>query len=181
MVLKERTALKKFHVTALIFFLLLLAVLLVFRAYLRRENERKAIPTLEGREMIIPFTADQISAFSLFMGDEERFSYRREDGRWIQVSDPDAQIDQTEVGKLAASLTGVPVTGVIENVTDLSQYGLLDPAMRLTVTASSGDTVVLEIGDVNDMTQDVYCLKPGHGENAGYTVYAVSAALTAVA
>lgn len=77
-------------------------------------------------------------------------------------------LDQNMVSRLAASVTGIGVTSVI-NGEDPAAYGLEEPSSVLIITDTDGMTTEIRIGMQNEMTQDVYCVLNGDRE----TVYAV--------
>ena len=142
--------------------------LLCLCLFLMRKRNRQESQAL--KEMIIPFTVDQMKMISVKSGSSYA-AFEKDAGIWKCISDPELHPDQTKVGVLAASVTGVSVTRALDSPGDLSDYGLDDPEKTLTVRKIGEDEeVVLKIGDINDTTMDVYCLKDG-------TVYAVSTAL----
>ena len=80
-------------------------------------------------------------------------------------------------GKCTVLLTFTNVNGiapleasqVIENVTDLAQYGLTEPQKTITVETAA-KSYILYVGDKNDLTSSYYVCFPSTS-----TVYVVSA------
>ncbi len=150
-----------------------LALLCLCLFLLRRRNRAESEQASE-RDMIIPWTVDQMKRISVGTEGKE-LVFEKEAGLWKCLSDPDLHPDQTKVGVLASSVTGVPVSQVLEDVDDLAPYGLEAPEKTLAVRKiGDGEEIVLRIGGINDTTMDVYCMEEGSED----TVYAVSTALT---
>ena len=122
------------------------------------------------KEMLIGFTADKIAGISWTDADGDSFSFIREDGKWICETDPSAVLDQTEMNTLCAGMTGIAVFQMMEDVKDLTQYGLNPPSVTVTVTDLSGNAVTVELGDTNDSAGVLYAVRDG---DEG-TVYAVT-------
>lgn len=154
--------------------LIILALLSAVLMVLRRKNAD--LKTGAGKELILGMTADQIREIRIHDGNGGILDLAREDGTWTDVLDPDIRIDQVKAGTLAASLTGIPVTARIQDVRDYGQYGLDRRDRSLYVRTVSGEETTLFIGDTNEMTLDVYCLKAENG-NEPEDVFAVSTAV----
>ncbi len=148
-----------------------LLALLLWLAAVRRSGSQDSAPR---KDLIIPYAANEIKSIRIDGGPDGSLEFERNTGLWSCVSHPEIRVDQTKAGTLAASVTGVSVEHVIDDPEDLEEYGLEKPAMTLEVRKSGGGSVSVSVGDTNETTLDVYCLKDGDRS----TVYAVSTALT---
>ena len=122
------------------------------------------------KELLIDLTADKIAGISWIDDDGETLSFIREDGKWICKTDPSAVLDQTEMNTLCAGMTGIAVFQTMEDVKDLTQYGLNPPAVTITVKDLSGNEITVALGDTNDSAGVLYAVRDG---DEG-TVYAVT-------
>lgn len=169
---KEVTGLKrrKAVLAASFAVLVLLIAILVF---LRRENAERAAG--RDRELLTEFTADRIAEIELEYPGGEIFRLKRTDGIWECPDEPSKTVDQMKASTLAASITGVSVTRVIDGAEDAEQYGLTENVRKIRIKSEDGQEVTEAVGASNDLTMDVYCMKlPDTG-----TVYAVSPAVLA--
>lgn len=113
------------------------------------------------RELLIDLTADKIAGISWTDENGETLSFQREDGNWICKSDPSVELDQTEMNTLCAGMTGIAVFRTMEDVEDLSQYGLDIPAVTITVTDISGNEITVALGNNNDSAGVIYAVREG--------------------
>ena len=164
---------KRKAVTLLIGVMVLAALSGVLFA-VRRMAARQEAKETEGRALVIEETADQIMAIRCTPSGGREVAFERREGLWVSTSDPEIKPDQTKVGILASSVTGVAVTQTIADAENLAQYGLETPRAVVVVATADGKVTELAIGDTNEATMDVYCYKNGDTS----TVYAVSAGIT---
>lgn len=93
-------------------------------------------------------------------------------GRWIDADDPDCPIDAGTAEALARAAASTAASMAVENVTDLSQYGL--ETAQLTVIAAASDAfTTYEVGNMS-VTGEYYTRV--NGEN---TVYLENGSLAA--
>ncbi|NLL76986.1 MAG: DUF4340 domain-containing protein [Clostridiales bacterium] len=95
------------------------------------------------------------------------FSFTKEGDTWYEDSDKAIDID---VGMLEKTITAAVVLtseDAVENVEDMSQYGLDNPEISVTYTTEKGSTT-LKIGDYNSSISKYYvCVD---GQNTVYTI-----------
>ena len=113
------------------------------------------------KEMLIDLTADKVAGIGWTDADGENLTFQREDGKWICKTDPSVMLDQTEMNTLCAGLTGIAVFQTMEDVKDLTQYGLDPPAVTITVTDLSGNVITAALGNSNDSAGVVYAVRDG--------------------
>ena len=120
----------------------------------------------------ISFTAvdaDDLTALS-WTYDGETYALQKDaDGDWQWPEDTKFPVDQTTISYMEYALSDITATRALENVTDLSQYGLDDPQSVITYTTADGTKVEILTGDHNDIASEYYAQLAG--EN---TVYLVS-------
>ncbi len=114
----------------------------------------------EAKDKVFSVEADKIQELRVTSGGETTV-LRKADGAWTMVEPVKAEVDQTAVSSLTSNLATLEVNRVIdENVSDLAQYGLAEPSVRVTFTAenSSGE---IAFGEKTATQGDLYAVKPG--------------------
>lgn len=129
--------------------------------------------TAKPRDVIVPFTADEIKSISYTPYGGDEVSFYRDQGIWRFTGDDETRADQTKVSVLAASVTGIGISRIFSTDDPLSDFGLDEPAYTVNVTSMKGGSVSLKTGDINSVTGDVYCMIDGDDD-----ICAVSSGLT---
>lgn len=150
---------------------MLVVFLILFGGYtlLAHKNAEKKAAEKEA-EASIPVstvTADSISQISWNYNGESISLIRSED-TWTYADDPAFPLDQTFPKTMLSAVTGLLSSRTLDEITDLSEYGLDDPTLRVTITTSDGSKKEYLLGNQNEMTEEYY-LKQGDAD----TVYMV--------
>lgn len=127
----------------------------------------------EEKETLIGLTANRIQTISWTPEGGDTLSFSRIDGRWSYDGDRNFKVDQNAMNTLCSGVTGVTVYQTLENVTDLSQYGLDVPEYMLQVTDTEGNVTEVAIGDTNDAVNSLYAYKDGDSTR----IYSVMASI----
>lgn len=151
------------------FLILVICLVILLGGYiaLQKYNENQANQvTEEAAEPIIQVLSDEITEFS-YVYEGETNSFIKEEETWKNKEDSSLNIDQTIIGNMVSQIGHITAETAIENVEDLSLYGLDEP--ERTITFATADlSAQIQIGDYNSM-QDVYYLRI----DGSTTVYAV--------
>jgi len=144
----------------LIVMLLVLALLAVGYVLLQRYNASKekenATDTTEqlfdqfGNET----DSSQVTELSYYV-DGELCSFIKEGDVWKAKEDKELTIKQSPVNTMVSSVVGTYIVSRLEDVTDLSQYGLKEPVNTITLKVA-GTEHVIKVGDSNEMTSCLY-------------------------
>lgn len=156
-------------------FILLLLLLLLIGGYFglqayhdwceRKETEK------ERQESIFVTDYESEEILSLSYDYEVRvYLFERNGEEWIYPQDPGINIDEDSLEDMAECIAKVAAEEKIENVTDLSQYGLDNPSRTVAFTAPDGEHV-LYLGDYNSVISRYYMYT--EGDNT--VVYTVNA------
>lgn len=134
----------------------------------QEESEEDAAAT-----EVFAASTDDISAVKFIIDKKEVTFKKDEEDLWIKEGETEFPVNQTTLNEAVSSISSVESDRVIDvdEVDDLSEYGLDNPANTVTVTAGD-DTTTLRIGDLNDTTNQYYVNKDDDRE----TVYLVDAA-----
>ena len=91
---------------------------------------------------------------------------KQEDGTWMYEGDKTLDMDETAVENLISKVSALTSEDKIEQVKDVSEYGLDEPVVTILVSDGTNSYTML-VGDYNDVTYTYYmCL-----ENDMETVY----------
>lgn len=144
----------------LIVMLLVLALLAVGYVLLQRYNASKekenATDTTEqlfdqfGNET----DSSQVTELSYYV-DGELCSFIKEGDVWKAKEDKELTIKQSPINTMVSSVVGTYIVSRLEDVTDLSQYGLEEPVNTITLKVA-GTEHVIKVGDSNEMTSYLY-------------------------
>lgn len=152
------------------FLILVICLVVLLGGYvcLMKYNEKQAdVPQEAVAEPIIQVLSEEITEFS-YDYEGETYSFVLEEDTWKNKEDTSLNIDQTIVGNMVSQISQITADTAIENVEDLSLYGL-DTPERIIAFVTSDTSAQIQIGDYNTM-QDLYYLRVDEGT----TVYAVA-------
>lgn len=148
--------------------LLVVALLLLLgikgAEYLTEKENEDALNT----EMVIvlDLEAEHLTELS-YSYEGEEYSFLKKDDTWYAAEDESLAITQYMITAMETKIAPLTATEQIDNVEDLSQYGLAEPA-RYVKCVADGVTYDIQIGDYNELTGEYYiCF---NGENTVYTV-----------
>src|SRR5579863_58563 len=97
---------------------------------------------------ILTVPEDQFQEIRIKKTGAEPIDLKRDNGKWSIVEPKPYPADQDAAGALVSSLTSVSSDKTIEDhATDLSQYGLTNPSLDVSVVRKDGKTDELQIGD----------------------------------
>ena len=146
--------------------LLLVVVLAGLGGYIYFVDSKRPAdaPGAEGqapREKFFTVQTDKISEIRLTAQGEATLLRKEKDG-WKLVEPVAAEADPPEVIGMATNITGVESVGVVdENPTDLAQFGLDKPAIKVEFKGDGGVAGSFSIGNKNPMQTEMYALKGG--------------------
>lgn len=156
---KQRTQLIALLVVVVLLFLGIKGV-----GYLKERQEAEAQKT--ENILILQLEEERLTELSYsYKGTE--YSFVKQEDDWYATKDASLTLNQYMILAMAEKLTPLTALEQIDGVTDLSQYGLSDPA-RYVKCVADGMTYEILIGDYNDLTGQYYiCLA---GEDTVYTI-----------
>lgn len=147
--------------------LLLLVLIIAIAAFLFVSK----MPDEDETEEAVSYTVTDLEAENVsklvFTNDTGTYTLtKQEDDTWIYEGDKTLDMDETAVENLISKVSALTYEDKIEQVEDVSGYGLDEPA--ITILVSDGiNSYTLLVGDYNDVTYTYYiCL-----ENDVETVY----------
>ena len=151
---------------------MLLALVVLAAAFLGirqyNKNASSATSTTEDtQETVLDVNSDDITSFS-YVYEGEPYAFEKEDDTWYYADDHSLNLNQERIKAMILKVAPLKADQVIENVTDMSQYGLADP--ERTIQYETADrSVIINVGNLNSMTSQYYVAFPSEMK-----VYAVT-------
>ena len=135
----------------------LAAVFLGIRQY--NKNTASATSTTEDtQETVLDVNSDDITSFR-YVYEGETYAFEKEDDTWYYTDDHSLNLNQDRIKAMILKVAPLKADQVIENVTDMSQYGLADP--ERTIQYETADrSVIINVGNLNSMTSQYYIAFP---------------------
>lgn len=109
-------------------------------------------------EIIVDINRDDIIKFS-YEYDGGTYAFEKKDGTWYYVDDPDMNLNQTVIDAMLQKLARLEIVQSIEDVTDMSQYGL-DQDYLTFAYETADKSYILHIGSRNSVTGVYYMAMP---------------------
>ena len=135
----------------------LAAVFLGIRQY--NKNIASATSTTEDtQETVLDVNSDDITSFC-YVYEGETYAFEKKDETWYYTDDHSLNLNQDRIKAMILKVAPLKADQVIENVTDMSQYGLADP--ERTIQYETADrSVIINVGNLNSMTSQYYVAFP---------------------
>lgn len=145
--------------------LLLCGTFLGVKKYNQKQAEK---PEETDQVVVIDVSTEDIVRFS-YDYEGETYAYEKEDDTWYYAPDHSLKLLQYRTGNLMSGLAPLKTGQVIENVTNLEQYGLKEPKQTITYETAT-ESYILYVGSQNSVTGGYYVCMPSQS-----TVYMVEA------
>ena len=142
---------------------MLLALVVLAAAFLGiRQNNKNASSaastTEDTQETVLDVNSDDITSFR-YVYEGETYAFEKKDETWYYTDDHSLNLNQERIKAMILKVAPLKADQVIENVTDMSQYGLADP--ERTIQYETADrSVIINVGNLNSMTSQYYIAFP---------------------
>lgn len=141
--------------------LLALVVLAAVFLGIRQYNKNIASATFtteDTQETVLDVNSNDITSFR-YVYEGETYAFEKEDETWYYADDHSLNLNQDRIKAMILKVAPLKADQVIENVTDMSQYGLADP--ERTIQYETADrSVIINVGNLNSMTSQYYIAFP---------------------
>ena len=135
----------------------LAAAFLGIRQYNKNASSATSI-TEDTQETVLDVNSDDITSFR-YVYEGETYAFEKEDDTWYYADDHSLNLNQDRIKAMILKVAPLKADQVIENVTDMSQYGLADP--ERTIQYETADrSVIINVGNLNSMTSQYYIAFP---------------------
>ena len=157
---------------AVLLVVLLLALVLVKVVTSQNEKTKQENSEKEEAKTIVLSLAEKDMAAITFTGDDGEIRMEQKDSVWVNAED-DYPLQGSRRKLLTDDLAALRAERTLENITELSEYGLDQPSQTITVTMQDGKTYQLLLGDKNTTTKQLYFQRSDDPQ----TVYLTATAL----
>ncbi|MDD5998640.1 MAG: DUF4340 domain-containing protein [Lachnospiraceae bacterium] len=156
----------------LVIALVCLLVLCVGYVCLVRYNDKQEKADSADKINVLNLKADDVGKLAYEI-DGEKVSFTKDGDGWTLDSDAAFEVDADKVDSLISSITSMTATRKMEDISDLSEYGLDAPSQTVTLTDADGNETTICWGSNNATTGDdyVYCTEDDK------TVYTVASSV----
>lgn len=154
--------------------ILLLLCLLCAAAYLLFKNMDFSEEDTAVEEITVTDFASK-DVTSLSVSGDHRLHFVKEDDEWVNTDDREMPLNQTLVSSLVNHISGITTESVVEQPEEFSEYGLDNPVRIIKANLENGSSVIIYVGNQNDLTGDYYIRLEGDDRVYGIRSYIVTA------
>lgn len=149
--------------------ILAVAVLLVccggyagIKYYVARQEEAQEAEEEDETTSVVSLSADNVKSVE-FLVDKKEVIFEKNDNTWVKQDENEFPVNQTTLDDAVSGVASLDSERVLENVEDLSEYGLSEPSNTIKVTTENTDgeeeVTVLRVGDENESESKYYVSK----------------------
>ena len=134
------------------------------KTYVAHHEQKESEEDSEESTTVFTASTDNIKSLD-FMVDDTETTFEKDDDSWVKKDETDFPVNQTTLDSAASAIASVDSDRVLEDVDDLSEYGLDSPSNTIKIVTKSdeedGDdiTTTLYVGDENSSTSQYYVRK----------------------
>ena len=155
-------------VSAVVVLAVLGGVYVGLNTYVSKEEKTESSEE-ESKTEVFSVKTDDIKSLE-FIVDKKEVTFEKKDDSWVKKDETAFPVNQTTLDSAASAIKKVEADRVLEDVEDLTEYGLDYQSNTVTVDTADG-TTKLNIGDENTSTNQYYISK----DDDDSTVYVVAA------
>ena len=155
-------------VSAVVVLAVLGGVYVGLNTYVSKEEKTESSEE-ESKTEVFSMKTDDIKSLE-FIVDKKEVTFEKKDDSWVKKDETAFPVNQTTLDSAASAIETVEADRVLEDVEDLTEYGLDSPSNTVTVDTADG-TTKFNIGDENTSTNQYYISK----DDDDSTVYVVAA------
>ena len=157
--------------------LILLIVLVLLVAGFFGLKQYNKVQSEKGEEdtkiTVVDVNKDDIVKLS-YVYEGQTYTFEKQDGTWYYADDHSLNVTQYKIGNMATMVAPLKAQQVLENVTDMTQYGLAQPERTIQFETADA-SYIFEVGDYNSVAGVRYICEP-----SGTTVYAVDSGVISI-
>lgn len=145
------------------------------KTYVAHQEQKESEEDSEESTTVFTASTDDIKSLD-FMVDDTETTFEKDDDSWVKKDETDFPVNQSTLDSAASAIASVGSDRVLEDVDDLSEYGLDSPSNTIKIVTKSDDedgddtTTTLYVGDENSSTSQYYVRK----DDDEKTVYLVA-------
>lgn len=134
------------------------------KTYVAHQEQKKSEEESEESTTVFTASTDDIKSLD-FMVDDTETTFEKDDDSWVKKDETDFPVNQSTLDSAASSVSSIDSDRVLDDVDDLSEYGLDSPSNTIKIVTQSdeedGDDTIttLYVGDENSSTSQYYVRK----------------------
>jgi hypothetical protein len=141
--------------------IILVVVLAGLGGYIYFVDSKRPATGVEEKDKVFTVEADRLQEITV-TAEGETTTLRKTDGTWKITAPVAVDADANEVSGLTNAITGLEVNRVVEeNATNLADYGLAVPRIKIAFKAEGGASGELHLGDKTPTQSDMYAVRAG--------------------
>lgn len=138
--------------------LCMLIVLILLLLLVKNINSKEEKEQSEDSIAFLNIESTDITNISYASADNQKLTFTINDGTWMYDEDNSFPLNQELITAMSTSFYGLNANRKIDQVDELSEYGLDIPKMVITITCSDDSVSTVYIGAENSATGDYYAL-----------------------
>lgn len=154
--------------------LLLVFLVLLGMVFVLKKNNAESGDTVANTQIVVLDAKKEDVMRITYEYEGETYTFEKEDGTWYYAPDHSVEVTQLFINSMAGILAPLRAEQAIENVTDMSQFGL-DEDVRTVQFETADGSYSIEIGDHNSLSNVDYIRLPS-GDNTVYVVSSITVA-----
>lgn len=149
---------------------LLVAAFFGLKQYNKTQSEKGEEET---GEVVVDIDKDDVIKLT-YDYEGETYTFEKVDDTWYYAEDHSQKITQFLIGNMTSMVAPLKAEQIIENVTDMSQFGLAEPSRTISFETADA-SYIFEVGDLNSVSKVYYLRQPSET-----TVYAVQSGVVSI-
>lgn len=141
--------------TALIAGIIILALLLVFYLVLHNSSKEDSQDTEKTSETAFETTVEDISE-AVFKSGENEYKFTKSNDIWKYNGEENFPLDQSAFEEIISKFEKIAADRVLEKPDNISEYGLDNPTVTVSLKDKDGKEQTLQFGDTNSVTSSSY-------------------------
>ena len=108
------------------------------KTYVAHQEQKESEEDSEESTTVFTASTDNIKSLD-FMVDDTETTFEKDDDSWVKKDETDFPVNQTTLDSAASAIASVDSDRVLEDVDDLSEYGLDSPSNTIKIVTKSDE------------------------------------------
>ena len=145
-------------VLAVVSLAVLCGVYLGVSTYVSKQEEAENSKEEEEQVSVTDASADEIETVK-FLIDKKEVTFQRKEEEWVKGNDEAFPVSQDTLNNAVGMLGDLKAERVLDDVSDLSEYGLDSPVNTIVFKTKAGEETSIKIGAKNESVSQYYVKK----------------------
>lgn len=126
--------------------------------YVSKQEEAENSKEEETQVSVTEASADEIESVQ-FLIDKQEITFQKKEDQWVKSDDKAFPVSQDTLNNAIGMLGDLKAERVLEDVSDLSEYGLDSPVNTIVFKTKEGEETSIKIGAENESVSQYYVKK----------------------